>query len=44
MLYNFSFVNIAAITATYRDIAPPDPVQVSGRGGRAVSILQKAHA
>jgi len=39
VFYNFSFVNIAAIIAASRDVAPPDPVLVSGRGGRAVRIL-----
>jgi len=32
MFYNFSFVINAAIITASRDIAPPDPVTVSGRG------------
>ena len=41
MFYNSSFVNIAATIAASRDVAPPDPVPVSGRGGRAVRILSR---
>ena len=33
--YSFRFRNITATTACYNHVAPPDPVSVSGRGGRA---------
>ena len=34
-LYTFCFRNITVTTACYNQVAPPDPVSVSGRGGQA---------